>query len=475
MSDQKPAATLPAPSELPEFAKARTSAPTPSLVVIWSVDEPDRVGEVLFLPSDGREVVLGRAEEGETPDGERLGFVRQRPTRQEPGIPLTSRYISRVQLKMSLSGSTGIDVTCVGQCPMMINGTPAASATLQQGDVLELQNQLSMVCVRRPRRLQLQETVAVPPFGEPDAAGMVGESPAVWELRQSCVRAGRRRVHVLIHGPSGSGKELMAQGIHAAASSEGVLVSRNAATLPEGLIDAELFGNLRNYPNPGMTERPGLVGEANGGTLFLDEIGELPHAAQTHMLRVLDEGEYQRLGESRTRRSRFRLVGATNRPPSQLKSDVLARLKLRLEIPGLNGRIEDIPLIVRHLLRKMAREDRTLAKRFFWDEDPDGHPRITPALTCQLVRHTWTTNVRELESVLWQAVDASTGTYLDVSDDLSVETAPSTSDPGAVTAAQIQACMERHKGVREKVWRELGLANRHVLARLMKKHGISGG
>jgi DNA-binding NtrC family response regulator len=221
-----------------------------------------------------------------------------------------------------------------------------------------------------------------------------------------------------------------------------------------------------------MVERPGLVGQANGGTLFLDEIGELPHGAQTHLLRVLDEGEYQRLGESRTRNSRFRLLGATNRPPSQLKDDVLARLKLRLAVPGLNGRLEDIPLIARHLLRGMATEDPTLAERFFWDEDPTGHPRLTPQLVCHLVRHTWVTNVRELEQALWRIADGTTGSYLDLTEEL--ELTPAQPDTGdEVSAAQIQACLERHKGVREKVWRELGLANRHVLARLMKKHGIT--
>src|SRR6185503_16398678 len=102
------------------------------------------------------------------------------------------------------------------------------------------------------------------------------------------------------------------------------LVSRNAATLPSGLMDAELFGNAKNYPNPGMAERAGLIGEANGGTLFLDEIGELPAELQAHLLRVLDgDGEYQRLGDAQQRRSDFRLVAATNRDPSSLKHDFL--------------------------------------------------------------------------------------------------------------------------------------------------------
>src|SRR5690348_15490748 len=130
----------------------------------------------------------------------------------------------------------------------------------------------------------------------------------------------RRPGHVLLTGASGTGKELAARAIHALSKRSGQrLVARNAATLPESLIDAELFGNAKNYPNPGMAERAGLVGQADGSTLFLDEIAELPSSSQAHLLRVLDDGEYHRLGDGLARRSDFRLVAATNRDVSSLK------------------------------------------------------------------------------------------------------------------------------------------------------------
>src|SRR6185295_18995653 len=113
---------------------------------------------------------------------------------------------------------------------------------------------------------------------------------------------------------------LVARALHSR-SGMSKLTSRNAATLPEALVEAELFGNLKNYPNPGMPERPGLIGAADGGCLFLDEFAELPQPAQAHLLRALDQGEYQRLGDATVRHARFRLIAATNRPESALRRD----------------------------------------------------------------------------------------------------------------------------------------------------------
>src|SRR5262249_47887878 len=159
------------------------------------------------------------------------------------------------------------------------------------------------------------------------------------------------------------------------------------------LLDAELFGHAKNYPNQGMPERLGLIGEADGGTLFLDEFAELPQAHQAHLLRVLDAGEYQRLGEGRRRTSFFRLIAATNRDPASLKHDVLARLILRIETPRLDECRDDIPLLARHLLRTMASSDSILATRFFVDARPSGEPRMSADLVRVLLTHAYTANV----------------------------------------------------------------------------------
>src|SRR5262249_51707936 len=199
------------------------------------------------------------------------------------------------------------------------------------GDTLELGRQMVFLCVRRPAWITGAPPAEEHSFGDADAHGIVGESPVIWQLRERIAFVGPRSGHALIHGESGTGKELVARALHACSLRTGrPLVARNAATIPEGLVDAELFGNVRNYPNAGMPGRPGLIGEADGGTLFLDELAELPVSLHAHLLRVLDGGEYTRLGEARPRRSDFRLIGATNRPESALKHDVLARLTFRI-------------------------------------------------------------------------------------------------------------------------------------------------
>jgi hypothetical protein len=260
------------------------------------------------------------------------------------------------------------------------------------------------------------------PFGDADLFGLVGESSSMWDLRRQVALMAGQGTHVLILGASGTGRELVARAIHARSSRRNrPMISRNAATFPEGLIDAELFGNMRNYPNPGMPERPGLMGEADGSILFPDEFAELPIALQAHLLRVMDEGEYQRLGEATTRRSSFRLIAATNRPERFLKDDIRARLKTRLRLRGLNERREDIPLLVRHLLRRHAVHDPAVAQRFFLGGTPKGEPRISPALMSALVSHHYRTHVRELEGLLLRALLDSPGRYIDLTPEVRQE------------------------------------------------------
>jgi hypothetical protein len=242
--------------------------------------------------------------------------------------------------------------------------------------------------------------------------------------------------------------------------------------------DAELFGHARNYPNAGMPERAGLVGEADTGTLFLDEIGELPEALQAHLLRLMDAGEYQRLGEPRSRRADVRIIAATNRPREHLKADFLARFRHVIEVPPLRERREDLPLLVRHLLRKATKDDPRLFARFMADTPEGPEPRVSADLIEAILRHPLTLQVRELDALLWRALAQSTGDTVDLSpaEALPVEpAAPGTyTDPADVTPEALRAALAEHGGVQEKVWRGLGLQSRYVLRRLLKKHDLEG-
>jgi DNA-binding NtrC family response regulator len=253
-------------------------------------------------------------------------------------------------------------------------------------------------------------------------------------------------------------------------------VARNAATLPPSLVDAELFGHARNYPNPGAPERPGLIGQADGGTLFLDEIGEVSHEVQAHLLRVLDAGEYHRLGEATARRADLRLIAATNRADSELKHDLAARLPLRVKVPDLDERREDIPLLSCHLLRRARQANPEPLDRFFAGD----HPRLDPALVDHLVRRPYTTHVRELDAILWRAMTASPSDVVVLPADLDAGPAAPPAAPKASrrgpsaepTVDEIRAAARQNGGNLAQAARALGLANRYALYRLLKRHGI---
>ena len=435
------------------------------------------LGAWLPLLHGDRAMLLGRTGDDAN---DRLTTVRQRPGVNEKGPDLDDPFLSRDQLRIT-ARADGIHVENVGKRELLVGNRVVDEATVNEGEVVEVKGRLLLLAARRPRVTPALQNLSKerPAFGAADTHGFVGESIAAWRLRDSAAFVAARSAHVLLLGASGTGKEIVARSIHALSKGSKRLVSRNAATLPSGLIDAELFGHVANYPNAGMPERPGLVGEADGGTLFLDEIGELPAELATKLLRVLDErGEYQRLGDTRTRNSKFRLIAATNREVTALKSDVAARFKLRIMTPGLEERREDIPLLARHLLQRAAAEDPAIGERFFahWD-GRTGEPRIALDLMRTLVLHAYSTHIRELEVLLWAALSESSGDTAELVPEVEralTEGAPSQAprvDVRDLTAEVIRAAIER-AGSHERAWRDLGLANRHVLKRLVKKHGL---
>jgi two-component system nitrogen regulation response regulator GlnG/two-component system response regulator HydG len=395
--------------------------------------------------------------------------------------PFENPFISRAQLGLSADGR-GVLVENAGKRRVLVDGLAVDRPTMvRQGGVVEIEGQLLLLCVERelpyPPSRHVEER-DWPPFGAADAQGVVGESEASWALRDRLAFAARSTAHVLVHGPSGTGKELVAHGLHSLSPrASKKMVARNAATFPPGIVDAELFGNVANYPNAGMAERPGVIGQADGSTLFLDEIGELPVELQSRLLRVLDsEGDYQRLGDARPRRSDLRLVAATNRAPEELRPDLLARFAIRVEVAGLDDRLEDVPLLARRLLQRTAQKDPHVRRFLEPCGGGDGEPRLDAALVRALVQHAYATNVRELQALLWRSVATSPGDVLELTDEVRAGVVARPPPPATTrehTAEEIREALARCGGVQERAWRELGMASRYVLKRAIRKHGIA--
>jgi two-component system nitrogen regulation response regulator GlnG/two-component system response regulator HydG len=439
------------------------------LVCIWHPHHPDAIGH--WIPVAEGTWIFGRGGALAEDTHPRVPVIRQRPGANLTLPAFQSPALSRVQLIVKRhANQRELLIENAGQLRLCVNGREMRAASVGLNDVVELGSQLACLCTTRPERLP-GEPAPAHPYGEPDVHGLVGESPAAWRVRAEIAFAGPRQLHVLVRGDSGTGKELVARALHERSERRGAFVARNAATLPETLVDAELFGNAEGYPNPSMRERKGLVGAADRGTLFLDEIAELPESQQTHFLRVLDAGEYQRLGETSTRRSDLRVVAATNQPLSALRDDVVARFGFTIHVPDLRARREDIPLLVRHTLRSIGKENPALAARFF---DGNDEPRISQHLIRDLVANPPADNVRGLRSLLWRALAESQGDTIELSSPSQTTASAGIrgDERGADERTRVQSALNANAGSVEKTWRVLGLPSRFALMRLMKKYGI---
>jgi DNA-binding NtrC family response regulator len=224
---------------------------------------------------------------------------------------------------------------------------------------------------------------------------LLGVSQATIELRRAAERAAAAPFPVLIAGESGSGKELVARAIHRAGGRRHKpFCALNCAALPEDLVEAELFGHTRGAFTGAVGERVGVFEEAHGGTLFLDEVGELSLRAQAKVLRVVQEGELRRVGDTTSRRVDVRIVSATNRDlrrevdAGRFRLDLLYRLDvIHIAVPALRERADDVAVLVEHFWRDAASRVGSRAT-------------LHVATIAALARHHWPGNVRELQNVL---------------------------------------------------------------------------
>jgi DNA-binding NtrC family response regulator len=241
---------------------------------------------------------------------------------------------------------------------------------------------------------------------------IIGVSEPIRRLLANVPRVGQTDSTVLITGESGTGKELIARAIHAMSRrAQGPFVSVSCAALPEQLLENELFGHVRGAFTGALAARKGLLEEAHGGTFFLDEVGEAPLAIQTKLLRVLEERSIRRLGDNRSLPVDIRVVAATNRDleaavrEKTFREDLLYRLNvIRLHLPPLRERRDDIPLLARHFLAVHCRQ---------LTRELDG---FSPGVLDALSGHGFPGNVRELSNVIEQAVALATGPLIEPHD-----------------------------------------------------------
>ncbi|MFL6246214.1 MAG: sigma-54-dependent transcriptional regulator [Thermoanaerobaculia bacterium] len=301
-------------------------------------------------------------------------------------------------------------------------------------------------------------------------ADFIASSPAMRPVLELIERVGPSDANVLIRGENGTGKGVVARALHAASKRAAKpLVTVNAGGLSETIFESELFGHVKGAFTDARTDRVGRFELADGGTLFLDEIANVPPAQQAKLLRVVETGEFERVGSSQTRRVDVRLISATNAAleeevsAGRFRQDLLFRLNtIEIRLPPLRDRREDIPPLAAHFLTHHAQRYRKSATSF------------DAAAIKALLDHAWPGNVRELDHVVERAVLMSAGTTIGRADlglqppaeqridDMSIED---------VEALLIRKALVRFDSNVSKAAEALGLS-RGALYRRMQRYGL---
>jgi DNA-binding NtrC family response regulator len=269
-------------------------------------------------------------------------------------------------------------------------------------------DQLLETARRRMRASSLQHEL----LDSAEFHGIVGNSPQMWDLYSRIERVAPHYRTVLVTGPTGTGKDLVAKSLHALSPvADGHLVVLNCSAVVETLFESELFGHVRGSFTGAVADKTGLFEHAHKGTLFLDEIGDMPLSTQAKLLRAIQNQEIQRLGSLTPKRVDVRIIAATNRDLRQciadktFREDLYYRLGMvEIAVPALNGREGDLPLLIRHFTRRFSE---------LYRKPIAGWTRRAEIV---MQRHRWPGNVRELENAVGHACMMALGETIDVGD-----------------------------------------------------------
>jgi formate hydrogenlyase transcriptional activator len=382
-----------------------------------------RVHALDFAEGDGlvREAISMRAVD--SPFGLALQARRPVPlTRRDIERQFDSEYAHRL-LDEGLKSGCGFPLIAHGRLLGTLAVASLTEETFPQADIDLLDHITDQIAIAVENALQFHEIEGLKNklaeeklYLEEEIktaynfAEIIGNSRALKHVLKEVERVAPTDSVVLIQGETGTGKELIARAIHdLSARRERTLVKLNCAAIPTGLLESELFGHERGAFTGAVAQRIGRFEVAHRGTLFLDEVGDIPLELQPKLLRVLQEGEFERLGSSRTIKVDVRLIAATNRDlqamvsESTFRADLYYRLNVfPVRLPPLRERADDIPLLVSYFVQKHARR---MNKRI---------ETIPAAALKALAQHTWAGNIRELENFIERAVILTRGTELQV-------------------------------------------------------------
>jgi DNA-binding NtrC family response regulator len=339
--------------------------------------------------------------------------------------------------------------------------------------VLRTQVELAQA-LRRGRKLEAENLALRDSVSDSELPQIVAESPAMKSILKLVERIGPADANVLITGENGTGKEVITRVLHSISSRRSKpLVSLNAGALAEGVFESELFGHVRGAFTDAKSDRVGRFELADGGTLFLDEIGNVPLNLQAKLLRVIETGEFERVGSSRTQKVNVRLLSATNVDlhaevaQGRFRQDLLFRLNtVEIRLPPLRDRLEDIPVLAEHFLKIHRERYRRPILGF------------TPEALDALRHHLWPGNVRELDHVIERAVLMSTGNMV-TAFDLALEATPDARlsarlEEMSLEDAErllIKKALARFEGNANRAAEALGLS-RSALYRRLQKYGL---
>ncbi|TMA33963.1 MAG: FHA domain-containing protein [Deltaproteobacteria bacterium] len=439
-------------------------APVPALYVALYCERPTAPPSRHLLAGVDR-VLLGRAESREE--------IRRT---KELSLAVVDPWMSQRHATIRLSGARWIVEDAGSRNGTFVNGAPCTRAALRDGDLIELGHTLLLfrdkVASQPPLDLDAKQL-------EAPATGLASFSPALAGEIGRLRTIARSTVSVVIHGETGSGKEIAARALHQLSGRPGSFVAVNCGGIAKTLVETEMFGYRKGAFSGADEDRPGLMRSADKGTLFLDEIADLPAAAQAVLLRALQESEVMPVGGTRPIKIDVRVLAATHYDlqkqvaQGSFRADLFARISgFTVRLPPLRERREDLGLLIGEIFKRLAPEmlDRI---------------SITPAAARALFAHSWPLNVRELEKCLGTALILASGQPIDVphlpewahpaepsaTEKTDKELRPVLTDDELRQRDELLALLKEHRGNVSSMARAMGKARMQV-QRWLKRHGL---